>query len=344
MKRNAICSLTVLVLLASPSIALAHGDAVITLASTVAGGGALTTDYEFDSVSKVDFSASIAGVSIYTGIFPGFEPLAADAPPLYALDNGTEVSVQITAVDAGKTAMKIDTTVLNAVGDTAVLGTVPFDHTHPELQLLLELPEGEFGEGRISFKLIATAGPSYAESPVYTLKISNGPLAPADFDTAEYDKATVKCFSKVRKTITKFVATEQNLLGKCLDKVQAFAAKAALDTPPPSLAAAQATAEKACADASGSGPDSKTMLGRLEAAKAKAIAAVQAACGASGSGTLSDDDITQQIGLASCRAEELIAATYGLAHSELEEINVRPSQGGDTVTDHLPCLFLTASD
>jgi len=334
----------ILCTLAVPTLARAHGDAVITLASTASGGGALAADYEFESVSRVSFSASFGPVSLYTGIFPAFEPLAADAAPFYALATGTQVSIQITAVDDGVTSMKIDTTVLSHVGDTAVLGTMPFPHTHPQYQLQLNLPEGEFGEGRISFKLLASGPTTYADSPVYTIKISNGPLAPPDYDTASYDKANVKCYSKVGKAVAKFVKAEQVLLGKCLDKVQAYEAGLALTAPPSNLASLQAAAEKACADAGGTGPDSDTMLGRIEAARAKAQAAMQAACGASGSGALSDDDITQQLGLVSCRVQELTAATYGLAHSELEELAVRPSQGGDTVTDHLPCLFLTASD
>ncbi len=331
---------------ASATTALAHGDAVITLASTASGGGALTADYEFDSVSRVSFSLSGGGISFYSGIFPAFEPLATDNPgaSLYVLADGTQVSIQITAIDDGKTSMKIDTTTLSHVGDTAVLGTMPFPHTHPEYQLQLQLPEGAFGEGRLSFKLTASGPTTYAESPVYTMKISNGPLAPPDYDTSSYDKANMKCYAAAAKAVAKFVATEQSVLGKCLAKVQAYEAGLALTTPPNNLSSLQAAAEKACADASGTGPDSATMLGRIDAARSKATAAMQKACGSSGSGALSDDDISQELGLASCRAQELVAATYGTAHPELEEFPVRPSQGTDTVTDHLPCLFLTASD
>jgi len=344
MNRSTIRNLAVLLLLASPSVVRAHGDSTLFLASTASGGGALTADYEFESVSKLSFSASLGPISLYTGIFPGFEPITVDSPPLYALASGTQVSVVITGVDAGKTAVKFGSTVLDSVGDSVVIGTMPFGHTHPELQLQLQLPEGEFGEGRISFKLTASGPTTYAESEIYTLKISNGPLPLPDYDTAAYDSASVKCLSAASKAVRKFVGAEHKLLSKCLDKVQVLAAKQELTTPPPSLAAAEAAAEKACADASGNGPDSGTMLGKVAAARAKAFTSIQDACGAGGSNTLSDDDINQQLGLASCRTEELVSSTYGLAHAELEEINVRPSQGGDDVTAHFPCLFLTASD
>ena len=343
--KHAITALAAACLLvAAPTIVRAHGDAEILVASDVSGGGALSVDYEFESVSKVDFSSTVGPLSIYTGIFPPFTSLDADNPPFYALVDSTQVTLQITAIDDGKTAMKIDTTLLSAVGDSAVIGTTPFDDIHPTYQLQLTLPEGEFGEGRISFKLTATGPTTYAESPVYTIKISNGPLAPPDYDPASEDKPAVKCYSKTSKAISKFVATEQKILSKCLNKVQTYKARAALTTPPSNLASAQAAAEEACADASGTGPDEKTMLGQIDAAKAKALSTMQDACGTAGSGTLSDDDIKQQIGLASCRAEELTASTYGLAHPDLEQFTVRASQGGDTVTDHLPCLFLTASD
>jgi len=344
MKHGFIRSLVILLFLASPAAVLAHGDAVVELGSSASGSGALAADYDFSAVSKLSFSLSGGGISLYTGIFPAFEPLTADAAPFYALATGTQASIQITDNDGGKTAVKFDTTVLSHIGDSAVIGTIPFDHTHPEYQLQLQLPEGEFGEGRISFKLTASGPTTYADSPVYTIKISNGPLPLIDFDTDAYDKGAVKCLSKAAKSIAKFVAVEQTVLGKCLDKVQAADAKAALTTPPSSLAAAQAAAEKACADASGSGPDASTMLGRLDAARAKALADIQGACGVSGSGSYADDDITQMLGLASCRAQELVAGTYGVAHEQLEEITVRPSQGGDSVAAHLPCLYLTASD
>ena len=334
--------------LASATTVLAHGDAVITLASTASGGGALTADYEFDSVSRVSFSLSGGGISFYTGIFPAFEPLATDNPTasLYVLADNTQVSIQITAIDDGKTSMKIDTATLSHVGDSTVLGTMPFPHTHPEYQLQLQLPEGTFGEGRLSFKLTASGPTTYTESPVYTVKISNGPLAPPDYDTGSYDKPNIKCYAAAAKAVAKFVAAEQLLLGKCLGKVQAYEAGLALASAPNNLSKLQAAAEKACADAGGTGPDSATMLGKIDAARTKATAAMQDACGSGGSGALSDDDISQELGLASCRAEELVAATYGTAHPELEEFPVRPSQssGGATVTDHLPCLYLTASD
>ncbi len=120
-------------------------------------------------------------VSLYSGTIPAFDLLAADEPsePSYTITAGTQVTLTITGIDAGTTAMKIGTTQLAAVGDSVVLGTVPFPHTHPEYQLQLTLAEGEYGEGRISFRLSASGPTTYAQSEIYTLKISNRALAVA---------------------------------------------------------------------------------------------------------------------------------------------------------------------
>lgn len=329
----------------SPAAARAHGTAEMILGSTADSAGALALDFEFESVVvRVPFTTVLGPVSFYSDTIPAIEPLAADdlTIPLYVLDAGTQVTMEITAIDAGTVSVKIGATTLDSVGDTAVVGTTPIPHTHPTYQLALDLPEGEFGEGRVSFKLTASGPTTYAESAVYTLRVSNGPLPVLAYDTASEDKASTKCLAAVSKAVAKFVSSKHKLLAKCLDKVQAWQAKAALLTPPGNLAAA--AAEKACADAAGTGPDSATMLGRIDAARAKAFTAIQTACGASGSADLSDDDIGAHLGLAGCRVEELASATYGTGREALEDFPTRATQGGEPVGDHLPCMSLTATE
>jgi len=333
-------------LVASPTMVLAHGSADMLLESTASGGGQLRVEFDFGTVARVGFSASLGAVSLYTGIIPAFDMLAADEPDegSFVLATGTQITLTVTAIDAGKTAMKVDTTSLSAVGDTVALGTVPFPHTHPEYQLQLTLPEGEYGEGTISFQLTSTGPVAYAPSDVYTLKISNGPLPLPDYDTSAYDSKNVKCLSKAAKEGGKFASKTHDLLSQCLDKLQAYEAKAALTTPPGNLAAAQAAAEKACADASGTGPDSATLLGKIAAAQAAALKNIQKACGTAGSGLATDDDMNQHLGLVSCRAQELVAAAYGLGHTQLSAFTARASQGGQPLDTYFPCLFLTGSD
>jgi hypothetical protein len=311
-----------------------HGDLII--GSTADGGGALAVEYDFDTVVPVSFSESLGGVSIYTATEPGFDALASDEPAesFFVLDGGTQVSVEITGIDAGKTAMKLGGTTLAAVGDTVVLGTAgaapPNDlHHHPELQLILMLPPGKFGEGSIAFRLTTTSA-SYASSEIHTLALSNGHLPSPAYDAAGYDAASVACQKAVGKQVRSFIGKKQGLLAKCLDKLQVVRARevAALD-----VTTALAGAERACADASGPGPDAATMLGKIESARTRALAAIQGACPA-----LDGNAVIAHLGLAGCRAEEIMAASYSGARADVARFTTRPSQGGGPLSDHFSCL------
>ncbi len=330
--------------LAYPTTTRAHGATEIVVGSTAAGGGALAIAYDFGAVTRTTFSSSIGPLNLYSGIYPSMTSLDFDTPPLYVLAEGTEVSLVISGIDEGRTSIKVDATALTGIGDTAPIGVAPFEDVHPTYQLLLAQPQGEFGEGTLSFRLTATGPTAYEDSAVYTVKISNGPLPPPAYNTISEDRSAVACSKKASKAIAKFVASKQKLLGKCLDKLQTYRARLALSTPPGNVVTAEIAAEKACADVTGVGDDSRTMLGRIEAAREKAFTAIRSACGFAGSDTLSDHDIRQQLGLAACRAEELVASIYGLARTDLDNFPVRASQGGDSVADHLPCLYLTVSD
>lgn len=320
-----------------PAWAFHSGDMAVS--STADGSGALAIGFDFHSRVKTAFSAEIAGTSIYTASEPGFDALETDEPldSLYALDNGTQVSVEITAIDAGKTAMKLNAVTLDSVGDSVVIGTAGVDlHHHPEFQLLLMLPPGEFGEGSISFKLTTTSA-TYSESQPYTITVSNGHLAGVEYDASSYDSASVTCQKTVAKAVRKLIGTQYKLLSKCLDKVQAWKAKDAAGES--SAAAAQASAEVACADASGTGPDANTMLGRVQAAKQAAVDAIAAKCGATGSGDYPEiNDVKAHVNMAGCRGEELISASYGFAQANLEGFSLRASQGGGTLDGAFPCL------
>lgn len=56
--------------------------------------------------------------------------------------------------------------------------------------------------------------------------------------TAEINKSSTKCLATVSKAVAKSVSSKHKLLAKCMDKVQAWQAKAALLTPPGNLASA----------------------------------------------------------------------------------------------------------
>ncbi|HUI27557.1 MAG TPA: hypothetical protein VL403_15855 [Candidatus Kryptonia bacterium] len=361
MKRLALFLTIIAAVAAAPTRARAHGDFNMLMGSTSNGGGSLKLDYDFSSVSRLAFAGSLGGYSVYTGQEPSFTLLQTNdvVTPSYVIADGTDLNVVITGIDDGKVSIQIvnlDTLTtynLNHVGDTALLGVVgpgntldpaaADPHIHPTFQVQLQLPEGQFGEGSVSFKLTTSGG--YSESPIYTLKVSNGPLAHIDYDTAAYGAKSVVCQLTVGAQTRALVNAKFALLQGCLAYANIDTAMAAVTPALPKAAAAHAKAALACTDATGVGPDSKTILGKIAAVRTAAFNAIKARCGsATGSGDFTDDDINQQLGLAECRTEELVAAAYGGAKEILAGYTARASQGGGTFDTHFPCLYATASE
>ncbi len=298
------------------------------LASTADGGGALAVEFDFDTVVPVSFLTEIGGTSVYTATDPGFDSLAADEPleSLFVLEGGVELRVEITALDAGKTAINLNGTLLDTVGESVVLGTTgalpPNDpHHHPELQLLLMLAPGEFGAGTISFKLTTTSA-LYTESESYTLALSNGHLAPIAYDAGAYDKDSVGCQKTIGKEIKGFLAGKYQAMAKCLDVFQTVEAleAAGLDG-----GSAEAKAEAACG---------QKLLDAVAKVRDQATAKIAAKCGPAGSGDMNVESIAAHVSFVGCRVEETISASYPGAQELLAEIEV----GGDRVDESFPCL------
>lgn len=328
-----------LAMLSLPLAARAHGPVeTIEIGSTDDGGGALATFFHFDvREARLAYASTLLTTSIYTGELPAFESLPADdAPEIYVLDSGTPVSVEITNI-VGSVQVVINSTTLDSVGDSVLLGSEPIGHTHPAWTLLLEAPAGTFGEGSISFKLTTTA-PAYSDSDIYTIRLTNGPLPPPDFDTAEYDKAAVDCRKAAGKATQKFLDKKLSLARKCLDQLQVLGAKEALTVPPADLADSEAKAEAICVGEPGT-EASKTMLGKIDAALAKAKDTITSKCT-----TLSSEDIDQNLGSVSCQADQLLAGTYPDAKSHMAEFNSQASQGGAALDTYFPCLHLILAE
>lgn len=153
MKSMTAIRLLMMAFLLGSAPALAHGPVeTIEIGSTADGGGALVTFFHFhDRVARLSYSTTVGPNSIYTGALPAFESLPADdAPDLYVLDPGTQVNVEITAIEEGA-SVTINSTLLDEVGESVLLGTQPIGHNHPAWTLSLELPAGSFGEASVSF-------------------------------------------------------------------------------------------------------------------------------------------------------------------------------------------------
>jgi hypothetical protein len=151
----------------------------ISLYSTQDGGGALATSYVFDQKNLLFENLCAGGLCLYTSTDPGLISRTENEPAdgLFALDDGTEVHIEVVSIDDAVT-MKLGAETLDAAGQSALLGVVPDLHIHPEWQVTF--PEGEIGDFPISFKLRQTGGTTgYADSEAYTLVLTNGSPAEA---------------------------------------------------------------------------------------------------------------------------------------------------------------------
>lgn len=158
-----------------------HED--LSIYSTANGGGALELDPEpGENPVFENGSLCFPSACLYSTTDPGFITPTGDDGSLFALDAGTEVSLEIVAIDAAVT-VKVGAVRLEDPGDSVALGTASSLHVHPEYQVVV--PQGTSGDFPVSFRLNATAGASYASSTVYemTLRIEGGSATPTPTPT-----------------------------------------------------------------------------------------------------------------------------------------------------------------
>lgn len=311
-----------------------HGD--MQLASTAAGGGALTVEYDFATVVGLAYDATLGGLlglSAYTATDPGWDSIEADEPDegLYRLAAGTDVTVEITSIDEGTVAVFLNGSLLDQVGDSVLLGTQdappPGDlHHHPEMRLLLMLPADQPGDGSFCFRLTSTT-PAYSASEPFCLTVSNAHLF---VDYAEGDaKANLACQKAIGKSVAKLMGLYTKTLFKCLDTVAAVVSAEEQGQP---VEAAEAKAVKACG---GSAATPSALLGRLAGVVTKASAAITQKCGSA----FDTDQIARHLNKATCSIQFLASQAYPEAHVVLDEID----GGGAPVADALSCLVPTAA-
>jgi hypothetical protein len=141
--------------------------------STAAGGGALTVDAA--AVVEVPFSTCLGsaeeecagGTALYVATDPGFESAEEDEPeePLFVLEQGTSVALEIVEIDEGITLKFGDTRL--PPNDKIVLGTTPL---HRDLEWQLGLPGGLTEARQVRFKLTTTSS-RYVESEEVTVTL-----------------------------------------------------------------------------------------------------------------------------------------------------------------------------
>lgn len=150
------------------------GDLIV--GSAANGGGALKISFDFSRKVVATPSFTSGGFTLYTTTDPGFDALVNDDPAnaFYALDTNTPVRVELTAIaplpPGSIFSMKFRTVTIDAVGESALDGTMPNLHYHPTWGLYL--PNGVFADYAISFKLTTTAA-GYSQSVPYTIIVTN---------------------------------------------------------------------------------------------------------------------------------------------------------------------------
>jgi hypothetical protein len=161
-----------LLLLAPPASAQ---EVDLSIYSTTDGGGALVVDGSFETRVTPRLPFCPGGICPYSSINPGFITPTQDraAEGLYALAPGTSVSFVAVAIDDAA-SVKIGSTVIDAAGESASLGAASVLHVHPEWQA--QAPQGEIGTYPVTFTL-TTSSPAYADSPPYTMVLSNAAAA-----------------------------------------------------------------------------------------------------------------------------------------------------------------------
>lgn len=322
-----------LALLAVPAGAHAqHAHSDMELGATADGGGALMIEYNFGSIVRTDFAGLVGPFALYSSSNPGFTPVE-DEPleGIYELDAGTTVSMSVVTIDAGL-QLQLGATIMEAPGDSALIGThdVAGDagalHRHPTFRLILDAPEGEFGEGTVSFKLAGDPlnPTSYADSETYTLKVSNGYLPENENPVA---LTGARCQKAVAKEVRTFVGKQYKWLSGCLDVVQDFKAKGG-DLEAPS----NAVLNKCSTDSV------RGVLAKVAADRAKALGKAAAKCG----GTFESVAISTHLGMAQCRTQELIGAAYASALEDIAVVMFGDDE--EAAEDAFPCLKETQGE
>jgi hypothetical protein len=194
--------------------------------STAPGGGALAIAFDFSTVVRVSLADVVGSISLYTAVDPGFAVTRAAEGGVHPLRRGTEIHLEVVGVGDERVALILNGALAARTGDAAYLGTMgagagASPHRHPEIQLRLPLPPGQFGEGTLAFRLTTTSA-AYAPSEAYTLRVSNGYLS-AGAGTPDIDRPRLRCrralarhaWSLLRAAVPDPARAEAALLVRC---------------------------------------------------------------------------------------------------------------------------------
>jgi hypothetical protein len=322
-KRAARLALAAALVLLGQSQARAQHSHTMAIESDASDGGQLQLGWDFDGTPIARTSdAGLAGV--FTGNVPGLNDGAGDGTSTFPLSDGTDVDVEVTAMDAGLRWIFPSGT-LEEAGDSTFEGTMPNMHNHATFELNTT-DANQFAEGRISFRVVeSTAVPfGYTPSDVKTLIVSNGYLPP--FETAS--ATDLRCQKAVAGAAGGFSAKTYQALGKCLD---AALAHVMLGRP------AKPALQKCGVDEA----DARSLFNLIATEKGKAVSKIARQCGALSDSSLpyTESQINTHLGMVQCRAEELAGAAYNHAADLIGDVLEAAGKGDHHDVQHaFPCM------
>jgi hypothetical protein len=295
------------------------------LTSSASGGGQLEVNWDFDGL-PVARTADSGLAGVFTGNIPGVNDGTGNGTTTFTLQDGADFDVEVTAIDDGMRWI-FDNGTIDGEGDTALLGTMPDLHNHATFEITApEADNRTFAEGRISFRFLeSSATPvGYTPSDVHSLIVSNGYLPPL----ADATDAHLKCQSTLALTVRGLIGKTYLLLGKCLD--------AALEHT--MLEKSAMPALKRC---SLDETNPKSLVGAIAKEKEKAVEKIAKKCGplSDASVPYTESQVHTHVGMAVCRAEEMVGATYNHAAETIGTVLETAGAGGHHEVQHaLPCM------
>jgi hypothetical protein len=163
---------------AAPAQAQHDGD--LAVFATASSGGQLVLDGVPEGFVLVQPGFCAGGLCLYSATDPGFGTPATAPGGLFPLKSGTTVRVEIVSISA-PAALKVGATVLDAPGESAVLGTTPGLHVHPAWQMTL--PKDAMEQRTVTIR-VAAPGSDYAASAARSLILSTFVPSPTTTTTS----------------------------------------------------------------------------------------------------------------------------------------------------------------
>ncbi|MFN2377571.1 MAG: hypothetical protein ABR538_13610 [Candidatus Binatia bacterium] len=165
-QRSCFLVAAALAVLARVPLAEAQHDGDIAI---VASGNTLHALGEFETPIVVQQGFCAGGLCLYSATNPGLVSPSEAPSPFSSIDSGTALRLEIVEIDSGA-SVKIGTTVLDAAGESASLGTTPSVHVHPSWQLTAAMDALQ--QRVVSFRITSSPTNSYLPSATHSIMIS----------------------------------------------------------------------------------------------------------------------------------------------------------------------------